>query len=108
MSAKQTILVIEDEAHIATMLRYNLEKAGYAVVEVTSGDEAMHRIAEHKPDAVLLDWGLPGMSGYEVCRQIRASSEYRTLPGQTHMLKPDAVAPVLTEFFQTHQQTDQH
>ena len=80
MSAKQTVLVVEDEAHIATMLRYNLEKAGYGVVEVTSGDEAMHRIAEHKPDAVLLDWGLPGMSGYEVCRQIRASSEYRTLP----------------------------
>jgi len=72
--------VVEDEAHIATMLRYNLEKAGYAVVEVVSGDEALHRIAEVKPDAVLLDWGLPGVSGYELCRQIRASAEYRTLP----------------------------
>jgi two-component system, OmpR family, phosphate regulon response regulator PhoB len=80
MSAKQTVLVVEDEAHIATMLRYNLEKAGFAVFEVTSGDEALHQIAEHKPDAVLLDWGLPSISGYEVCRQIRASSEFRTLP----------------------------
>jgi len=80
MSAKQTILVIEDEAHIATMLRYNLEKAGFAVLEVVSGDEALHQIAEHKPDAVLLDWGLPGVSGYEVCRQIRASAEHRALP----------------------------
>jgi two-component system, OmpR family, phosphate regulon response regulator PhoB len=80
MSAKQTVLVIEDEAHIATMLRYNLEKAGFAVFEVVSGDEALHQIAEHKPDAILLDWGLPGVSGYEVCRQIRSSSEFRTLP----------------------------
>jgi two-component system phosphate regulon response regulator PhoB len=80
MTAKQTILVVEDEAHIATMLRYNLEKAGFTVFEVTSGDEALHQIAEYKPDAVLLDWGLPGVSGYEVCRQIRASSEFRTLP----------------------------
>jgi two-component system, OmpR family, phosphate regulon response regulator PhoB len=80
MNAKQTVLVVEDEAHIATMLRYNLEKAGFGVFEVVSGDEALHQIAEHKPDAVLLDWGLPGMSGYEVCRQIRASAEYRQLP----------------------------
>jgi two-component system phosphate regulon response regulator PhoB len=80
MSAKQTVLMVEDEAHIATMLRYNLEKAGFAVFEVTSGDDALHRIAEYKPDAVLLDWGLPGISGYEVCRQIRASSEFRALP----------------------------
>jgi two-component system phosphate regulon response regulator PhoB len=80
MSPKQTVLVVEDEAPIATMLRYNLEKAGYGVVEIASGDEALHRIAEAKPDAVLLDWGLPGLSGYEVCRQIRAASEYRTLP----------------------------
>jgi len=80
MNAKQTVLVVEDEAHIATMLRYNLEKAGYGVAEVASGDEALHRIAEVKPDAVLLDWGLPGVSGYEVCRQIRASAEHRTLP----------------------------
>jgi len=80
MSAKQTVLVVEDEAHIATMLRYNLEKAGYGVVEVVSGDEAIQQIGEVKPDAVLLDWGLPGMSGYEICRQIRASSEHRALP----------------------------
>jgi two-component system phosphate regulon response regulator PhoB len=80
MNAKQTVLVIEDEAHIATMLRYNLEKAGFTVAEVSSGDEAMHRIAECKPDAVLLDWGLPGISGYELCRQIRASAELRALP----------------------------
>ena len=80
MSPKQTVLVVEDEAHIATMLRYNLEKAGYGVVEVVNGDEALHQIAAVKPDAVLLDWGLPGVSGYEVCRQIRAASEHRTLP----------------------------
>src|ERR1700753_619409 len=80
MSAKQTVLVIEDEAHIATMLRYNLEKAGFGVIEVVSGDEALHQIAEHNPAAVLRDGGVPGISGYEVCRQIRASTEHRALP----------------------------
>ena len=80
MTTKQTVMVIEDEASIITMLRYNLEKAGFGVFEVRNGEDALHRIAEHKPDAVLLDWGLPSTSGYEVCRQIRASAEYRTLP----------------------------
>ena len=73
-------MVVEDEPHIMTMLRYNLEKTGFTVLEVVNGDDAMHQIAEHKPDAVLLDWGLPSTSGYEVCRQIRASQEFRTLP----------------------------
>jgi len=80
MTTKQTVMVIEDETSIITMLRYNLEKAGFSVFEVNNGEDALHRIAEHKPDAVLLDWGLPSTSGYEVCRQIRASTEYRTLP----------------------------
>jgi two-component system phosphate regulon response regulator PhoB len=80
MTTKQTVMVIEDETHIVTMLRYNLEKVGFTVFELRNGEDALHRIAEHKPDAVLLDWGLPTTSGYEVCRQIRASAEFRTLP----------------------------
>jgi two-component system phosphate regulon response regulator PhoB len=80
MTTRQTVIVIEDETHIITMLRYNLEKAGFTVFEVRNGEDALHQIAEHKPDAVLLDWGLPSTSGYEVCRQIRASAEFRALP----------------------------
>ena len=68
---KPLVLVVEDEAALATMLRYNLEKQGFRVEEAGDGQEALTRIAETQPDLVLLDWMLPVMSGIEVCRQIR-------------------------------------
>ena len=68
---KPLVMVVEDDAAIATLLRYNLEKSGYRVEEAVDGQEAVTRIAETKPDLVLLDWMLPTMSGIEVCRQIR-------------------------------------
>ena len=80
MSAKQAVMVVEDEAHIATMLRYNLEKQGYRVAEASDGQEALTRIQEQQPDIVLLDWMLPLMSGIEVCRQIRRRPSTRDLP----------------------------
>lgn len=78
--AKPMILVVEDEAALVTMLRYNLEKQGFRVEEATDGQEALIRIAEVQPDLVLLDWMLPVMSGIEVCRQIRRRPETRELP----------------------------
>ena len=78
--ANENILVVEDEAALATMLRYNLEKQGFRVEEATDGQEALTRIAEVQPDIVLLDWMLPVMSGIEVCRQIRRSPTTRELP----------------------------
>ena len=77
---KPLVLVVEDDAAIATMLRYNLEKHGYRVEEAVDGQEAIIRIAETQPDLVLLDWMLPVMSGIEVCRQIRRRPETRDLP----------------------------
>jgi two-component system phosphate regulon response regulator PhoB len=77
---KPTVLVVEDEAALATMLRYNLEKQGFRVEEAVDGQEAMARIAESPPDIVLLDWMLPVMSGIEVCRQIRRGPATRDLP----------------------------
>jgi len=74
------VLVVEDEAALATMLRYNLERQGYRVEEATDGQEALLRIIETRPDLVLLDWMLPSMSGIEVCRQIRHRPETRDLP----------------------------
>ena len=74
------VLVVEDEAAIATMLRYNLEKQGYRVAEASDGQEALTRIQEQQPDIVLLDWMLPLMSGIEVCRQIRRKPATRDLP----------------------------
>jgi two-component system phosphate regulon response regulator PhoB len=79
-ATKPTVLVVEDEAALATMLRYNLEKQGFKVDEAVDGQEALTRIAEAQPDIVLLDWMLPVMSGIEVCRQIRRRPQTRDLP----------------------------
>ncbi|OSQ40736.1 phosphate regulon transcriptional regulator PhoB [Thalassospira mesophila] len=75
-----TVLIVEDEAAIVTMLRYNLEREGMNVVEAGDGDEALKIMAETHVDLVLLDWMLPVMSGIEVCRQIRRKPESRDLP----------------------------
>ena len=77
---KPYVLVVEDEAALATMLRYNLEKQGFRVEEAVDGQEALTRISESAPDIVLLDWMLPVMSGIEVCRQIRRRPATRDLP----------------------------
>jgi two-component system phosphate regulon response regulator PhoB len=74
---KPKILIVEDEAPLMTMLRYNLEKADFAVFEAHDGEEALLRAAERKPDAVLLDWGLPLLSGFEVCHRIREMPDAR-------------------------------
>ena len=78
--SKPLVLVVEDEAALVTMLRYNLEKQGFRVEEAADGQEALTRIAEMPPDLVLLDWMLPVMSGLEVCRQIRRRPDTRDLP----------------------------
>jgi len=77
---KPRVLIVEDEAPLVTMLRYNLEREGFAVDEANDGEEALLRIAEHRPDAVLLDWMLPLVSGLEVCRRIRRVPATRSLP----------------------------
>ena len=77
---KPMVLIVEDEAPLVTLLRYNLEKEGFAVCSAGDGEEALLQIAENKPDAVLLDWMLPLVSGLEVCRQIRRSPSSRALP----------------------------
>jgi len=78
--SKPLILVVEDEPAVATMLRYNLEKQGFRVDEAGDGGEALTRIAESRPDLVLLDWMLPIMSGIEVCRQVRRNPHTADLP----------------------------
>ena len=77
---KPLVLIVEDEAALVTMLRYNLEREGFAVCAASDGEEALVQIAERKPDVVLLDWMLPLVSGIEVCRQIRRAPASRTLP----------------------------
>ena len=78
--SKPTILVAEDEGALITLLRYNLEREGYRVLEAQDGEEALLVAAEEKPDLVLLDWMLPQLSGIEVCRRLRGRQETRNVP----------------------------
>src|SRR5579871_4934686 len=73
-------LVVEDEAALGLLLAYNLEAEGYAVERAERGDEAELRLAETPPDLVILDWMLPGVSGLEICRRLRAREATRSLP----------------------------
>jgi two-component system phosphate regulon response regulator PhoB len=74
------ILVVEDEIDVALLITYNLEAEGYVVESVARGDEAELRLAENAPDLLILDWMLPGVSGIEICRRLRARETTRTLP----------------------------
>ena len=74
------ILIVEDEHALITLLTYNLEVEGYEVASTKSGDEAIVAVKDEQPDLVILDWMLPGLSGIEICRQIRAGTETRDLP----------------------------
>lgn len=74
------VLVVEDEQALGLLLAYNLESEGYLVERVERGDEAELRIAESEPDLVILDWMLPGVSGLEICRRLRASDKTSALP----------------------------
>ncbi len=74
------ILVVEDEEALGTLLDYNLSLAGYDVRLAADGDEALVALEEEAPDLVVLDWMLPGVSGIEICRRIRARPQTRDLP----------------------------
>jgi two-component system phosphate regulon response regulator PhoB len=78
MSAR--IMVVEDEEALTTLLRYNLDAEGYEVETVGRGDDADTRLKERVPDLVVLDWMLPGLSGIELCRRLRARPETKQLP----------------------------
>lgn len=74
------ILIVEDEAPQAEMLRYNLEKEGFRAVLAVTGEEAVQRVEIEVPDLVIVDWMLPERSGIEICRQLRARPETKELP----------------------------
>lgn len=74
------ILIAEDEEQLALLIRYNLEAEGYRVEEAARGDEAELKLRENVPDLLVLDWMLPGVSGIELCRRIRARRETERLP----------------------------
>ena len=73
-------LVVEDDAALAALLRYNLEEEGFRVQEASDGPEALALSAAQPPRIVLLDWMLPTLSGLEVCRRMRADARFHGVP----------------------------
>ena len=80
VSVKEKILVVDDTPHNVKLLADLLAVKGYAVTTATNGEEALAQVAAARPDLILLDVMMPGMSGYEVCRRIRADPATALLP----------------------------
>ena len=87
-----TVLLVEDERSIGTLVRGYLERAGYRVIWVRSGEEALIELARHPVRMVVLDIGLPGMDGFDVCRRIRSGSSVPIVMLTARDEEPDRVA----------------
>jgi len=77
--SREKVLVVDDEEDILELIRYNLSRDGYRVISVRTGDEGLKMAKQEKPDLVLLDFMLPGLSGLEVLRGLRND------PSTTHI-----------------------
>jgi two-component system phosphate regulon response regulator PhoB len=75
-----TVLVVEDEPPQAEMLSYNLQKEGFRVLLASDGEEGLLMARESLPDVIVLDWMLPGLTGIEICRQLRGEAATREIP----------------------------
>lgn len=69
------ILVVDDEAHIREVICFALDKAGYTVITAATGPEGLNRFHRDRPDLVVLDIGLPDRNGFDLCRDIRKTSD---------------------------------
>ena len=74
------ILLVEDDAALAELLIWHLERDGHQVDRTPDGEEALLRATETPPDIVLLDWMIEGLSGIEVCRRLRRRAETANVP----------------------------
>ncbi|MGD0167916.1 MAG: response regulator transcription factor [Gaiellaceae bacterium] len=90
--ALRTVLLIEDEQSIGALVRTYLERDGFAVVWLRSGEEALLELASQRIDLVVLDIGLPGIDGFEVCRRVRARSQVPILMLTARDEEPDRIA----------------
>nr|WP_286207939.1 response regulator transcription factor [Clostridium caldaquaticum] len=74
------ILIVDDEEHIQELIKFNLENNGYRVICASNGMEALKLAKSEKPDLVLLDLMLPGIDGYDVCKEIRRENSISNMP----------------------------
>ena len=79
-SANKRLLLVEDDRALADLVTFHFERAGYAVTRTGDGEEALILVDEVKPDVILLDWMIEGISGIEVCRRMRRRGATANLP----------------------------
>jgi signal transduction histidine kinase len=77
---RDAILIVDDAPENLEALRLILSKKGYRITTATDGEAALERISRQRPDLVLLDIGMPGMSGFEVCRRLKSDASTRRIP----------------------------
>ena len=75
MEPKKTVLIVEDEKNIVDIVRFNLQREGYATLEAYDGEAGLALAREKKPDLILLDVMMPKMMGFDVCRALRAEGD---------------------------------
>lgn len=78
--AGEKILIVDDEEHIVELIKFNLENNGYKVIFANNGNDAIKLAKSEIPQLVLLDLMIPGIDGYDVCREIRRDSSTSTIP----------------------------
>ncbi|MBN1591449.1 MAG: response regulator [Pirellulales bacterium] len=77
---EQSVLVVEDEEDIRELVSYNLQKEGYRVVGVASGEDALKALESNTPDLILLDIMLPGLDGLKICRKLKENPAFKAVP----------------------------
>jgi CheY-like chemotaxis protein len=75
----RTILIADDEDALRALVRVTLDSGRFQIVEATDGIEALRLARQHHPDLLFLDWAMPGLSGLEVCRRLRADPSTKNL-----------------------------
>lgn len=78
--ARLRVLIVEDEPDMNNLLADVLQAFGYDPIQAGSGEQALEILADDRPDAILLDLMLPGISGFELCKQLKGARETRTIP----------------------------
>ena len=78
--AKDKILVIDDEEDILDLVEYNLKQHGYKVSCISTGEEVLETVHSFKPDLILLDLMLPGVDGFDVCKDLKSQPDTKDIP----------------------------
>lgn len=78
--SKETILIVEDDEDISELISYNLNKNGFNAISSPSGENGLEKLQKNNPDLILLDLMLPGIDGFEFCKNLKADEQFKNIP----------------------------